>query len=86
VVLIINELLIISIKYLTKQEKHNTTTEYATTVCVHITLALFVNTGVVSLLNFGAANIYGHYGLIEEMFIIITANAFVSPITPLLNP
>jgi hypothetical protein len=53
IIILINELLVISIKLLTKQERHSTTTKYNTNVCVKITAALFANTGIVTLLEFG---------------------------------
>jgi hypothetical protein len=84
-VILINELLSVSIVFFMKLQCYTTITEFNTSVCVMITIAQFVNTGLITLFVFGN-RIYEADGVVNEMYLIIATNAIISPVTPMFNP
>lgn len=84
-VVIINMILVFIIKVTSSMEKHMTQTSYNTSVALKQTIAMFLNTAIVSfILHWG--DFYSPQGLAAEMYNIMISNAVVQPVVYWLNP
>lgn len=84
-VVIINMILVFIIKVTSKMEKHVTETSYNTSVALKQTIAMFLNTAVVSFILHWQ-DFYSPQGLAAEMYNIMISNAVVQPVVYWLNP
>ena len=83
-VVIINLLLTFIIRRTSSMEKHVTMTSYNTSVSLKQTIAMFLNTAIVSfIIHWG--DFYSSQGLAAEMYNIMISNAVVQPIVYFLN-
>ena len=86
-VVFINVVLGRIIRILSAYEKHETYTKYHLSVAVKLTIALFVNTGIVPLfVNFGRKRWFDQGGLMVDIFYNTLSVCFVSPFFYLFNP
>lgn len=75
------------VRILSAYEKHETYSKYHLSVSVKLTIALFINTGIVPLfVNFGRKNYFDQGGLMVDIFYNTFTIAFISPIFYYFNP
>lgn len=84
-VVIINLVLVFIIKVTSRMEKHSTQTSYNTSVALKQTIAMFLNTAVVSFIIHWE-DFYSPKGLAAEMYNIMISNAVVQPVVYWINP
>ena len=75
-VTIVNVLLTRTIKYFTSLIKFDTTTAYHSAVAIRITIALFINTAIISFIVY-RNDYYGKTSLITEIMLIIFISAAI---------
>ncbi|CAI2378511.1 unnamed protein product [Moneuplotes crassus] len=75
------------IRMLTSYEHHETYTKYHLSVAFKLTIAMFINTGVIPLfVNFGRANWFDSGGLMVDVFYIVITISLISPFSYLFDP
>lgn len=75
------------IRLLSAYEKHETYSKYHLSVAIKLTIALFINSGIVPLfVNFGREDWFNSGGLMVDIFYITVSLCFVSPFAYLFNP
>jgi flagellar biosynthesis protein FlhB len=86
-VVFINVVLGRIIRILSAFEKHETYSKYHLSVAMKLTVAMFINTGVVPLfVNFGKGNWFNSGGLMVDIFYNTLSVSFLSPIFYFFNP
>lgn len=81
IVIVINSLLKIAIRYLSSYEKHSTYTKYHLSVATKLMLATFVNSGFLPLMiNIEKKYWFNSSGLATTIFYNVISIAFVAPI------
>lgn len=85
IVVIINLILVYIIKVTSRMEKHVTLTSYNTSVALKQTIAMFLNTAIVSFIIHWE-DFYSPKGLAAEMYNIMISNAVVQPIVYRIHP
>ena len=75
------------IRILSAYEQHETYSKYHVSVAVKLTIATFINTGIVPLLvNFGKENWFDRGGLMVDIFYNTLTVAFIGPFFYLFSP
>lgn len=86
-VVFINVVLGRIIRILSAYEQHETYSKYHISVASKLTIATFINTGIVPLLvNFGKDNWFDRGGLSVDIFYNMLSISFLGPLFYLLNP
>ena len=81
VIIIINNLLKIIVKYLTTKEKHETNTAFNLSLAVKLMLARFVNTAIVPvIINTKIGEWFSEGGLVSDLFSIMVSISVIDPI------
>lgn len=87
VVVAINVVLGKIIRILSAYEKHETYSKYHLSVATKLTIAMFINTGIVPMfVNFGRKNWFKPGGLMVDIFYNILFISLLNPLMYLFNP
>ena len=81
VIIIINNVLKIVVRYVTSKERHETNTAHNLSLAVKLMLARFVNTAIVPvIINIKSDQWFTDGGLVSDLFSIMVSISVVDPI------